>query len=134
MREVEFRAWHKKDRKMYPVVGLAMEDGGEVVLLSVFNKRAYNQIPENLELMQYTGLKDKNGKKIYEGDVITRFLFGELVETAEVYWQQESCSYHLRNPGTHGWGNELGFVRSPGVDCEVIGNIYENPELLKETS
>lgn len=66
--------------------------------------------------MQYTGLKDKNGKLIYEGDIISR---GE--DRGVIKYDDETASYYIR------WKESETFIE----DCEVIGNIYENPELLE---
>lgn len=95
MREIKFRAW----------------DGGEIV---------YNSEPEymgyalfggfNGEVMQFTGLLDKNGKEIYEGDIV----IGENKVLFVVEWWER------------GQWSIAGFK-----DIEVIGNIYENPDLLK---
>jgi uncharacterized phage protein (TIGR01671 family) len=82
--------------------------------------------PNRVKLMQYTGLKDKNGKEIYEGDIL------------EVDWQDDR--YPIHNIGPVKWDEEnsrwdLGEGGSPKKDAElhfeVVGNIYEKPELLK---
>jgi len=80
-------------------------------------------------LMQYTGLKDKNGKEIYEGDIVhvTDFFHGDakvykgVVKFVGGYYQIEGQD--IRNA-------PLGWIISSD-DLEVIGNIYENPELLE---
>ena len=96
------------------------------------------QIGGNCILMQYTGLKDKNGKEIYEGDLI-KFTeidedscFGrEDTEVVEVKWLEDIAQF--RAIFKSGRRTELHFVvQLPTVvSCEIIGNIYENPELLK---
>jgi uncharacterized phage protein (TIGR01671 family) len=80
------------------------------------------------EWMQYTGLKDKNGKEIYEGDILSRKDWGfggyhedeekYIVKPLEYYLDSGEEEYHFR---VHLWSEY----------CEVIGNIYENPELTK---
>ena len=73
-------------------------------------------------LMQYTGLKDKNGKEIYEGDIVQET--GGL--PCEVYWRDEAAGFEFVYVGNSWMPN----VDAVGRWFEVIGNIYENPELL----
>ena len=76
--------------------------------------------PETHVIMQYTGLKDKNGKDIYEGDIFTITTGEEETNIVEFY----NGEYFLLDHGLNlsKWNN----------DGKVIGNIYENPELVKE--
>ena len=85
----------------------------------------YDHIGRNgLVFMQCTGLKDKNGKLIYEGD-ICKYKFEEIDEQkAIIYFNKELCSF-LAKPL-----NDFQYTRIN--NCEVIGNIYENPELLEQ--
>lgn len=75
---------------------------------------------EILDIQQYTGLKDKNGKEIYEGDILE----GSLGTTIEIYWHDEFAQFLSRTKSSSGLG--IGNTSS----WEIIGNIYENPELL----
>lgn len=114
MREIKFRAWDKEQEKMYyvPAIYFSLK----VAALGM-GKDSIEVGFDNVELMQYTGLKDKNGKEIYEGDIVEWFTKGNEKERAQVSW----WSY----PGHWGWWpNNI-------YSMEVIGNIYENPELLK---
>ena len=124
-RELKFRAWDKKNSRMAQVYtlgltgieGSTINSGGE--LLSGCGK-------ENIELMQYTGLKDKNGKEIYEGDIYITDIIRRIGEKIGVEMPVSSEKKQIVE-----W-QRCGF--SPIEDeerIEIIGNIYENPELLK---
>lgn len=123
MREIKFRAWDKGRKRFAPWIEICADGSfirGEV-------EDSYSGlIPwEDGEavLMQYTGLHDKNGKEIYEGDIVCdqNFKFRKHV----VSWDTTD--------GTR--GHDLFYIGFSLVyrpeECEVIGNIYENPELIK---
>jgi uncharacterized phage protein (TIGR01671 family) len=146
-REIKFRAWQKNYKEMYqPHDGWIEFHHGELSLVG-FNDGDLQLTPKDCILMQYTGLKDKNGKEIYEGDVV------KVLETAHsendlqkqlrgtnadydiceyvgvVTWDDEGCDYSLIQQGQT-IEDAVGFPRHM-YEHEVIGNIYENPELLK---
>ncbi len=80
--------------------------------------------------MQFTGLKDKNGNEIYEGDIVS-FMGNNLA----VVWNSALCGFCLRNkPGIADGSGIQTFMPEPndflGATPEVIGNIYENPKVL----
>lgn len=85
---------------------------------------------EYMPLMQYTGLKDKNGKEIYEGDII-RWRIDDFEEWTkfQIVWGNDYPAFEI-NPCEFEECNGLQFITSIEGECEVIGNIYENPELL----
>ena len=135
MREIKFRAWDKKRKETFPVHELVINKfNGEPNTIKGYTddeKDVWNvhgghfmkYANENrYVLMQYTGLNDKNGKEIYEGDII-RIFNNELDE--EESWVDEVI-YHM---GGFFSGDEdlLGNVH---FRAKVIGNIYENHELL----
>lgn len=127
-REIKFRAWNKKEKYMEIVDDLQMFSND----LSIgIPSKDYFLRKDDVELMQYTGLHDKNGKEIYEGDVvycqtkygkakaIIKFIDGKFA----AYWN--SALTHPEN-GHHIACYEI------NKRFEVIGNIYDNPELLGE--
>jgi uncharacterized phage protein (TIGR01671 family) len=125
-RVIKFRAWDKENIKMESVDFL-----GENTL------HIYNAEWENIEdfyLMQYTGLKDKNDNAIYEGD-ITESYDGYV---RYVIWKDNSWKYCLKVKRNYRGEsyietlyNDIGDTKSKRFGDKVIGNIYENPELLK---
>ncbi|MBS9782028.1 MAG: DNA-packaging protein [Gammaproteobacteria bacterium] len=132
MREIKFRAAYQ--REIYPVYALRYDEDGLKVLLGnyIASKTVDNK---NLELMQYTGLKDKNGKKIYEGDILSIIVIrGEnLYEyTTDVIY--EDAEFTIKGENTEQYDTFLSAYAGDGInlaEAEIIGNIYENPELLE---
>ena len=114
MREIKFRAWRKQDDPRMI--------NWDTILLVGFQR--FIDV-DNYELMQYTGLKDKNGKEIYEGDIVNCGV-PEL--------SNDEPAEHIHH-GIIGFrdGSYLVNDFSTWFACEyeIAGNIYENPELLK---
>lgn len=129
MREIKFRAWDKEDELMYDVIRIHFNTRGYVAVPVIgpdgweLERRKLSRV----ELMQHTGIKDKNGKEIWEGDIIEYLDKGSLTHDfiEPVIW--------IDNKYNVGWGTD----NSENVWAEVarlsvvIGNIYENPELLQ---
>lgn len=137
MREIKFRAWDREYEKMTYFDDEDYEYSPPIVsrLDQVFKKDSnyddyedfeYNDITDSVELMQFTGLHDKNGKEIYEGDIVKSFFVDTDEAGNEIYkyyiievkYDEVLCSYKI----------------DKFMNLEVIGNIYENKELLNETN
>ena len=115
MREIKFRAWNTEKNDMITCSGYWWEEE--------FTGQEDLADTPGFVVMQYTGLKDKNGKEIYEEDVlsksghrnrIVKYVIDAFI-AEPIPFTEKDGPYRLKNY-THG--------------CEVIGNIYENPELL----
>ena len=140
MREIKFRAWDDDEKQMLDwdaLLGKDVKDAFDTSWPPLINVIDPCVCGCTMKLMQYTGLKDKNGVEIYEGDLI-KFTeidedsaFGrEDTEVVEVKWLEDIAQF--RAIFKSGRRTELHFVvQLPTVvSCEVIGNIYENPELI----
>lgn len=132
MREIKFRAWDRNDGMCNPFTLGNLQDHEEFTFGEEGDYLGYNEYgleKEHRVVMQYTGLKDKNGKEIYEGDIVASSpRFSEI-------------PYHgLHDSAVVVGMNDIDGSDDMGVDCigypyywremEVIGNIYENPELI----
>ena len=122
-REIKFRAWDKVHN---------------ILIVKTSRKIGFNgYCDDELLLMQYTGLKDKNGKEIYEGDVISSYAIlqdGERhLRTSVVKWNSTLGYWFLFDIES---GGEISIYSKQENGCnlyrKVIGNIHQNPELLKE--
>lgn len=125
----KFRAWDKRRKEMWKVSTLHIEDE----YVDLFKKNIYEN-PLNdpsakfgdVILMQSTGLKDKNGVEIFEGDVLYYISFESHINDSIVVFEKGSfCKKMLRS----GKLTSVKFIDSE--EYEVIGNIHENPELLE---
>ena len=121
MRELKFRVWDSQRKIMYGCRNIHWENNGAMT----FQKGSGIEMDKELgdKLMQYTGLKDKNGKEIYESDILS----GDYPD--EVFFDKERGQWMVRNsqnPDDTLWE----ILRDN--NCEVIGNIYENKDLLNK--
>ncbi len=116
MREIKFRAWDTIDKKM---IYDANSDIKVYLNGSISMKGSW--VDPEIFVLQYTGFKDKNGKEIYEGDILRKQLYHNGKKNGE----QISLIK---------WADKIMFhgYPLPQGEIEVIGNIYENPELFKK--
>jgi uncharacterized phage protein (TIGR01671 family) len=138
MMEIKFRVWDNED-------GYMIESKSSVASILEKHIRGFPQkgldgkggdyspevLPTKYTLMQYTGLKDKNGKEIYEGDVVRESgdKHPSVVELREGAFQLVHNHYNLAGNVTGLYEQVLGFLTEP---VEIIGNIYENPKLIEK--
>ena len=140
--ELKFRAWDKVNEHMLLDIKVIDWESGYIVHEDL---QDYSPSYERMEppepdctsildeviLMQYTGIKDKNGKDIYEGDIIERYdVFycckkRTWLDTGEVYWDEFAWE-------TRGMRFPKGLGLAGDDERTIIGNIYENPELKKD--
>lgn len=153
MRELKFRAW-LDEHKQYIYFGGEYKEptgrwgkgrcslvGNNHIADLVINEDDSNKffIVHKVECIeQYTGLKDKNGKEIYEGDIVEQFVFGVKTFKGkpcgrrtiwQIRWNEEECCFELHYLRGSLFGDSL---MNKDDEFEVIGNIQENPELLEE--
>jgi uncharacterized phage protein (TIGR01671 family) len=124
MREIKFRAWDKYFKKIVEVrsIGFKLKTIKVIPVKSINKLDIYETTLDDIELMQYTGLKDKNGVEIYEGDIIEQH-----EELYTVAWNDKMCCFV-------GYMEDMDYEMFSYVlrqkYIKVVGNIYENKELL----
>jgi uncharacterized phage protein (TIGR01671 family) len=145
-RTIKFRAWDKASKRYIDPEYLYTNSKGEIVTV-VDNYENHYSLLDDVILMQFTGLTDKNGKEIFCGDVVKRTTFtrdgeeqmtsiGEVVYKAPSFgmklaeykdWVEPLTDGEFQETGYDGMGTEVDFK------YEVIGNIFEDNNLLKES-
>ncbi|WP_273478641.1 YopX family protein [Ignavigranum ruoffiae] len=127
----KFRAWDKEHNEWfddYGVFRLALLKNGEIIMLYAGNYRGY---ADEVEVDLSTGLFDKNGKEIFEGDILST----DLERPYLVVERHNTYFLYQCNDGKEDYYDTMLSVREKHIEqdmtVEIIGNIYENPELLE---
>ena len=133
-REIKFRVWDKYEKQMYPISSIDYDIfSQEIRIIAIGHKNgmctSYNKNHNSekcditaLELMQYTGLHDKNGKEIYEGDIVKyENMIGKII-----FFNGSFILSDLEE--TEEW--ELGIINE---EIEIIGNVFEKGILLNDS-
>lgn len=127
MRDIKFKAWCET----YGMSEIFFIFSSQISFDGGASYHGLLHLYDNLKIVQFTGLRDKDDTPIYEGDILRvpeytprgDGLYDDII--AEVYFEHERAAWFFRH-GKHG-----SDYLSEGNDGEVIGNIHENPELLK---
>ena len=126
MKKIKYRAWAKDLEKMFPVAEIDFVNETVSLMIIENGKHIQNLIYsfENVILMQYTGLKDENGKEVCESDILKRET--NKISILVVSWDEEHYQFRFKDTKyIHKMHCSLEY------DTLIIGNIYENPELLE---
>jgi len=121
-RQLKFRAWDKVNKKVRKVMSLDFYNTRQSEVTLASDGDVYFRYLEQVELMQYTGLKDKNGNEIYEGDILKTRIGGYEQASPYVVEDMRKLYFELKRDDS--------YYRIQKT--EILGNIYENPELLEE--
>lgn len=135
MRDIKFRVWDKVLSEMFPVMELQWVDGaiiGHRIGSEDGSIGTFNAGLKDIELMQFTGLKDKDGGEIYEGDIVRIFVENEFgsreQHVGQVKWKQEWGGFEIDITTTRGDSFEIDAPEDEPL--ELLGNIYQDPDLL----
>lgn len=120
----KFRAWLKEEHKMTDVREMTFMYDEVYLIEDVTGFYAY----EEFKLMQSTGLVDENGKEVFEGDVLLTY----DDELAKVYWDDVLAGWFVDFIYETAELSEVADLQSSRSICAIVGNVYENPELMEE--
>ena len=128
MRDIRFRAWDKEEKVMWEVANLQLWLFAKPTKYTDGSGGPKGE----WELMQYTGLKDKNGKEIWERDVVRVYQEGWETKIGWVVWHEQYARFNIAwQTDTPDFYGCLTTFANDDIEFEVIGDIYSNPELLE---
>ena len=127
-REIKFRAYSSHNHKMYPVSNIEWDIDGRIWVTADDGKNGIELIDEEAHLMQYAGLNDKNGREIYEGDIV--HAYDQEPNRDEPDYRGSEATGIVEFHGSMFMLDDDIVLDYPPI-LEVIGNIFENPELLE---
>lgn len=145
MKKLKFRAWNNEHNKMYKVHSLFLDRQGNVTGIhfiahgGITTADVKSPYMEGIavKVMQFTGLLDKNGKEIHEGDIVKvlNVTYEGKVEKERIghigYNDKKCCFYLEYSDERYGFKEGRNMTVGQFEEFEIIGNIYENSELLK---
>jgi len=131
MIELKVKAWDKKNKRMLTVMGIMTYHNTEELDISFTNPQGRGFFKrEDIELMGYTGEKDKNGVEIYKGDILKCKDHDENIYTTSVRFENGAYIIHV-NQSEYDY-TAIGWALEKDVlECEKIGNIWETREILR---
>ena len=128
----KYRAWHKTWEEMCKVKRIRFNDEENITTVFVVGKTSgSNAYLKDVKLMQSTGLKDNKGKEIFEGDILACETDDEVINV-NVFWDEEHALFMFESKKYNEQGPLAKLVENNTYPFEIIGNIYENPELLED--
>lgn len=129
----KFRGWDTKKKKMEYDIGVFEEWPIDRANHTYDTPNVEIEFLEDVIIQQFTGLKDKNGKNIYEGDIISyKTLQGIKYQQIKFIIDQDNIGGVYISPLSAGDGCGCCASCLKGGDVEIVGNIYENPNLLNQ--
>lgn len=129
----KFRVWDKEQNRFHHSFSCDITASGTLVISQGIESKKYIVDDDNYVVQQCTGLKDKNGKLIYEGDIV-QFYDDEFLQTMKIIWDNDELDFKAigLKKSVECYEEDfsyLGYIKKED-SLEVIGNIYENPELI----